>query len=456
MAFLTPKHGGPFWAAFGMGAGYLLLHGAVEFLLTRFFTGTVPAMFRTGIVAIFLFILSLLFYRREIGKQLFLLFSFFAIYRISIFLYVLMNAVLPLSSWFVGILLSNETILQSGTEAIQLLVNAFLYITNAVVHAVYLSLTVYSISKSFTYKRQNFQRGEAFSLILPCLPAPVVTYAFTIIDSRTAAGLLSLDKEFHILGLLLLVTLLLTVIFSVRQFQKTRRFYMEAKDAAILREQVKQLHNMDSGGVYNEIRGMRHDMKNHLSNMRLLMKQNGAENTGSTPEPELNEYMNRMGETLDKLDFDFKTGNSVSDVVIHQAFARARHDGIRFTSEFFFPTAVKVNAYDLAVILQNALENACEACMTLPNGKRFIDIRSRLKGETFFVEISNSYAGDVFLDSQTGLPPTRKTDGGAHGLGLVNIQRTAEKLQGDIAIQLDKKDGIPVFKLTVALQGEPG
>jgi hypothetical protein len=116
MAFLTPKHGGPFWAAFGMGAGYLLLQGAVEFLLTRFFTGTVPTLFRTGIAAIFLFILSLLLYRREIGKQLFLLFSFFAIYRISIFLYVLMNAVLPLSSWLVGVLLSNETMLAFRTH----------------------------------------------------------------------------------------------------------------------------------------------------------------------------------------------------------------------------------------------------------------------------------------------------------------------------------------------------
>jgi sensor histidine kinase regulating citrate/malate metabolism len=228
---------------------------------------------------------------------------------------------------------------------------------------------------------------------------------------------------------------------------------MEAKDAAILREQVKQLHNMDSGGVYTEIRGMRHDMKNHLSNIRLLMKQSAAENTGSIPE--LNEYINRMGETLEKLDFAFKTGNSVSDVVIHQAYIKARQNGIRFDSEFFYPSALDVNAYDLAVILQNALENACEACITVPEEKRFINIRSRIKGEIFFVEVSNSYTGKVSLDSQTGLPPTSKTESSAHGLGLANIQRAVKKHQGNISIQLTENNGIPVFKLTVTLQSEP-
>jgi sensor histidine kinase regulating citrate/malate metabolism len=229
---------------------------------------------------------------------------------------------------------------------------------------------------------------------------------------------------------------------------------MEAKDTAILREQVKQLHDMDSGGVYTEIRGMRHDMKNHLSNMRLLMKQNSFENSESSTE--LSEYMSRMGETLEKLDFVFKTGNSVSDVVIHQAYVKARRDGIRFSSEFFYPTTLDINTYDLAVILQNALENACEACIAVPEEKRFIDIRSRIKGEMFFVEVNNSYTGTISIDSQTGLPPTSKTDGGAHGLGLANIQRTAGKHQGDISIQLTEKDGILVFRLTVALQGEPG
>jgi sensor histidine kinase regulating citrate/malate metabolism len=70
------------------------------------------------------------------------------------------------------------------------------------------------------------------------------------------------------------------------------------------------------------------------------------------------------------------------------------------------------------------------------------------------MEISNSFAGKLSLDSKTGLPPTSKTDAGAHGLGLANIQRAAKKHQGDISIQIVEKDGIPVFRLMVALQGE--
>jgi hypothetical protein len=315
-------------------------------------------------------------------------------------------------------------------------------------------LSIRFLMKSFTYKKRDFSVSETLSLTLPCVPGIIMSLAeMMMVSNSTPAQWRTLYESYSGFIMVACVSLLLLMLVSVRMNQKTAQLNMEAKDAAILREQVKQLHNMDSGGVYTEIRGMRHDMKNHLSNMRLLMKQNAVENTDSATE--LNEYMDRMGDTLEKLDFAFKTGNSVSDVVIHQAFVKAKHDGIKFTSEFFYPSSLDVNAYDLAVILQNALENACEACMTVPEEKRFIDIRSRKKGETFFVEISNSYAGKVSLDSQTGLPPTSKTDGGAHGLGLVNIQRTAKKHQGDISIQLAEKDEIPVFKLTVALQGEP-
>jgi sensor histidine kinase regulating citrate/malate metabolism len=191
-------------------------------------------------------------------------------------------------------------------------------------------------------------------------------------------------------------------------------------------------------------------MKNHLGNIRFLLKSADAGNPESAFE--LNEYLSKMNETIERFEFAFHTGNPVTDAVIHGQYLRAANQSIRFASEFIYPDLSGFDAYELAVILQNALENAVEACEAVPESERFIHLRSRLNNNSFFVEISNSYTGEIFFDSQSGLPLTAKPDAGAHGLGIGNIKRSAQKHNGDIDIRLTENNDIPVFILTVILQ----
>jgi sensor histidine kinase regulating citrate/malate metabolism len=453
-AFLTPKRGNRLWAAIGMGVAYIVLQAAIDFIIAHNVISSALQSFRQGLIGILLFLISLTLYRREMGKQAFLLCSFFAVFRISVFINVLLGEVLvfPLSSLLTQIVFSNPAALPSDVEAVSRIVAVLGLLPPVLLHAACLSLSLYSVSKSFVYKKQGLRHGEALSLILTCLPVFVVSNAVLVLGGQTVADLISRDRNFQLFTSLLSVLLLLTMIVSVKQQQKNARLSLEAKDSAILREQVKQLQSQDESGVYAEIRGMRHDMKNHLANMRLLMKP--SSNGEAETLPELGAYLDRMSETLEHLDFAYKTGNSVSDVVIHQAYLEATRNHIRFTSEFLYPSTLEIDASDLAVILQNALENAVEACKTVPEEHRFIEISSYQKGYIYFVEVSNSYAGNVTLDPLTELPPTSKPDASAHGLGLANIRRAARKRQGDIAIQLTEKDGASIFRLTVMLQGE--
>jgi sensor histidine kinase regulating citrate/malate metabolism len=139
--------------------------------------------------------------------------------------------------------------------------------------------------------------------------------------------------------------------------------------------------------------------------------------------------------------------------VIHGAYVKAKDAGIRFESAFLYPETLQIEPYDLAVVLQNALENAIEACLKVEEDKRFISLKSRVKGEVLYVEIKNSFAEILRMDTKTNLPPTTKRDGEAHGLGLANIRRTAEKSGGGIEIALTEENGVPVFRLSVIMQG---
>ena len=165
-------------------------------------------------------------------------------------------------------------------------------------------------------------------------------------------------------------------------------------------------------------------------------------------------YIDRMGETLETLDFVYDTGNSVSDVVIHQRYLEAKRKHISFSSDFAYPVGIGIEPYDIAVILSNALDNAFEACENVPESERFVRICSRIKGEFFFIEVSNSYCGRLNVDNKTGLPVSSKNDSAEHGMGLSNIQRFALKYLGEIDISLSEQNNRKSFHLAIMLQGK--
>ena len=131
--------------------------------------------------------------------------------------------------------------------------------------------------------------------------------------------------------------------------------------------------------------------------------------------------------------------------------AEAEKRGISFRSEFYYPTDSKVNAFDISVILHNALQNALENVESSEGAHIFI--RSYQKKNAYIIEINNSYSGALQWNAQSGFPYTvkEKTDGQgygqSHGYGLSNIRRIARKYCGDTDITL--ADG--EFRLSVML-----
>ena len=70
----------------------------------------------------------------------------------------------------------------------------------------------------------------------------------------------------------------------------------------------------------------------------------------------------------------------------------------------------------------------------------------------FFIEIENSFDGKLSINEATGLPETSKSDKKSHGIGLSNIQKSAQKYFGDIDIEITSNNGIQYFNLTVMMK----
>ena len=170
-------------------------------------------------------------------------------------------------------------------------------------------------------------------------------------------------------------------------------------------------------------------MTNHILTLERLYEGNKAE--------EAKAYSTELTTELANMTGGIESGNPVTDVILQEFKKEAEESGISFHSEFHYPVDSNINAFDISVILNNALQNAIE---NTDKGKaEHISIVSFRRNNAYIIEVCNSFTGSLQWDVESGLPSTSKEKAEGHGYGLPNIRRVAGKYAGDIDIAL--RDG---------------
>jgi len=171
----------------------------------------------------------------------------------------------------------------------------------------------------------------------------------------------------------------------------------------------------------------RHDMHHHNA-VIIEMLQNGDKE-------QLKAYMKSVDATLDVHNFNTFCSNSIANSIFNVYFHRAEAEGIKTTFHVSVPKAIGIDNIDLTCVLGNALENAVEGCMRLPEDEekeiivtaKFIDKRLR-------VQVENTCRTDIVFEGE--LPLTQKQGGGT---GTKSILYTAERYDGTAGFSV--KDG---------------
>lgn len=214
-------------------------------------------------------------------------------------------------------------------------------------------------------------------------------------------------------------------------------------EVSVYRDRIREMeqHIGDIENLYAGIRGMRHDMKNYIADMEALM----SEQPEQTP---LRQYLDSLQTSVEQLDMKYHTGNPVTDVILQRYVQLAEKNGIDFQADFLFPANMNIDAFDLSIILNNALDNALEACKRQKEGQKFMELKAYRRENMFFIILRNSFDGSLNRDKEGGRLRTTKPDAGEHGLGLRNIEMCAEKYYGKAESTVRDKE----FELAVMLQ----
>ena len=214
------------------------------------------------------------------------------------------------------------------------------------------------------------------------------------------------------------------------------------KQNCIYEKQIElcKMHIQERAQMDVELREIQHNMKGYL----ICIK----EYLDKKDEVALSTYLSGININFKDARKICDTGNVVIDAIINTKYRECLKRNINFEIEIKIPCNNSFNNADLSVILENALENAVDATLKLPNKQRYIKVNISFHHYNLLIEIKNSFDGNI-KKSLDGRYLTIKTDFKNHGIGLKSIERAASKYQGLVDPQILQNE----FQLTILLYG---
>ena len=200
------------------------------------------------------------------------------------------------------------------------------------------------------------------------------------------------------------------------------------KRIAVYQRELIETHYKEVENMYKQMRGWRHDYRNHIQTMKVLASNGDMEG--------IKEYLNKLDTDLNTVDIAIKTGNAMADAIINSKVSLARSRDIDVSIDAHIPIKLKMSELDLCCILGNLFDNAIEASMPLPKEKRLIRVYMDMKGTQLYISFTNFTSTKKLTKLGNSFATTK---GEGHGFGLVRIDNIVDRL--DRYLSRNSEDG---------------
>lgn len=334
-------------------------------------------------------ILSYLFFNTTIWQAIFMGVSFEVIAAI---LEVVMMGILGLLRFDTALLMTRDNTRMVFIIASQLLL-----------------LSIIVLARIFSKKQEG---GLSFEWLLPLFPCQILSvFVCYIVLCKTVQN--SFDP-FLILVLLTLLCINITIVFyseAMRSSESRRRnSELAEQQYTMQKEYYQRLHENQE-----ETRALWHDIKKYVLAMQAFADKKDQQ--------QLQQIVQQANDTLDSISTVVDIDNIVISSILDSYARSAEESDIDFHLDVMVPPTLPISPVDLYIILGNTLDNAIEACIALPKGKRYINILLRKENGILFYRIQNSYNGEK---------EKIHLHGKFHGYGLSNVRKCVSKYGGSV------------------------
>lgn len=175
-----------------------------------------------------------------------------------------------------------------------------------------------------------------------------------------------------------------------------------------------------------KIKALRHDMKHHMNEIRLLANRYHAE--------EIEEYIDCMEKYIQNPNEIVSSGNMEIDSVLNYMLQKARDELENVTVKVMLPEKMK-HAFDINVLIGNLLENAIEAAVQTE--QKYLKVDIALKKGVLKIRIENSFLPEMIKKREAqgrAFFLSTKKEKEQHGFGLRSVERIVKAYNGTMEV----------------------
>lgn len=254
-----------------------------------------------------------------------------------------------------------------------------------------------------------------FSLLLILFFSAKYNYLIEFIDEQTVL--------FFVIGIAINDLIIIHYLEYInKNYEMKEQLIAEQKQMDLINQ-----HYEDVKKSYDDTRKLVHDFNNHFQVIC------SAYESGNKDLAE--ETISQYNTVYNDIKMKYITGSDILDIIINEKSRRAKEFNILFKYrqqqiDFSF-----IENFDLITIFGNLLDNAIEANEFLNQDmERFIDIKIYRVNSMLVIKVSNSYNGQIILESSK-LISTKSKD---RGLGIGNVKKSVKKYNGDFSTNLNQ------------------
>lgn len=249
-----------------------------------------------------------------------------------------------------------------------------------------------------------------------------------------------------------LISFVLVNVIAIIALEAVVRLRSQSVIHSNLEKQVEYYqHELDWTQKSNMIiRGLKHDMNNHLEVLKLLID--------SGDFARASEYIDGMSDIIAEAYQFVSSGNYEIDSILNSKIAIIKERGYKYSCNVAIPQKLDIEAVDLIIILGNMLDNAITALekCTNDNQSELICIQLEYYKGVLSIMVKNKCApdGNAFcydsIELGKNIPAELKTSKGDaenHGIGISNVIKVVKKYDGSIVINKNNDEFTADIKL---------
>lgn len=292
--------------------------------------------------------------------------------------------------------------------------------------AVYAAVFLYFFYNSRSHITENFLKSLTRQEVLSVIIIALLTFAFSNLSFILAGSPFSGRVMEDIFAIRTLADGFGIAVFAGLQSSISERLAQKELYSIrhVLDSQYEQFRNYQESEEMLHM--MQHDLKHQIAGLR-----------GETNEQKREAWLDEIENELDKWWLPQRTGNPVFDTILSATFRKARQLDVRITCVADGALLSKLHVADICTIFGNALDNAMESVVMIPEPeRRLIHVSVSAQKGFIFITVANTL-GTTLIEAEDNTLLTTKRDKKNHGYGLKGIKYVVGKYGGNVSYKAE-------------------